>query len=90
MYGVEKAKLVVVLSYYLAILLSVVPFFLVNTSYFHNPAYIVPVMATDVLFLHTCLELRKEDVNYSIMREETLIALVIGLIGFVSGALVCF
>lgn len=89
-YGVEKAKLVVVLSYYLAILLSVVPFFLVNTSYFHNPAYIVPVMATDVLFLHTCLELRKEDVNYSIMREETLIALVIGLIGFVSGALVCF
>jgi hypothetical protein len=46
-------------------------------------------MAADVLFVHTCFGLRKGvDINYNYMRKETLIALVIGLIAFVSGALV--
>lgn len=110
-YGVEKAKRVVVFSYSLAVILSVIPFFLVNTSYFFNPAYILPVMAADALFVHTCFGLkpfikrfdpktisfgflfkkrfkRKEDIDYNYMRKETLIALVIGLIAFVCGALV--
>ncbi len=100
-YGVEKAKRVVVFSYSFAVMLSVIPFFLVNTSYFHNLAYILPVMVADALFVHTCFELkpfrkkfdkkrlkRKEDIDYNYMRKETLIALVIGLIAFVSGALV--
>lgn len=88
-YGVEKAKGTAVFSYSLAVILSAVPFFLVNTSYFFNPAYIVPVMAADVLFVHTCLGLRKVvDIDYNYMRKETLIALVVGLIAFVNGALV--
>ncbi len=88
-YGMEKAKSTAVFSYSLAVILSAVPFFLVNTSYFFNPAYIVPVMAADVLFVHTCFGLRKGvDINYNYMRKETLIALVVGLIAFVSGALV--
>ena len=56
-------------------------------------------MAADVLFVHTCLELkpfRKRfdsktvslDIDYNYLRKETLIALVIGLIAFVCGALV--
>jgi len=115
-YGVEKAKNITIFSYSLAVILSVIPFFLVNTSYFHNPAYILPVMAADALFVHTCFGLklkpfgkrfdpktifwgevflfkkrfkRKEDIDYNYMRKETLIALVIGLIAFVCGALVC-
>jgi geranylgeranylglycerol-phosphate geranylgeranyltransferase len=86
-YGTDKARRVVVLSYSLAVILSAVPFFLVNTSYFHNLAYILPVMAADALFVHTCIGLQKVDINYSTMREETLLAIGIGLIAFVSGAL---
>ncbi len=88
-YGAEKAKRVVVISYLLAVILSAVPFLLVNTSYFHNLAYLLPVMAADALFVHTCIELQKEGINYSTMRKETLLAIGIGLIAFVSGALVC-
>jgi hypothetical protein len=46
-------------------------------------------MAADALFVHTCIELQKEGINYSTMRKETLLAIGIGLIAFVSGALVC-
>jgi hypothetical protein len=100
----EKAMCITIFSYFLAVVLSAVPFFIANTPYFHNPAYIVPVMAADVLFMHTCLGLKLKrksfrkrfdsktvsfDINYSYLRKETLIALGIGLIAFVSGALVC-
>jgi len=93
-YGVNKAKDITVFSYCLAVILSAVPFFLVNTSHFFNLAYLLPVMAADVLFVHTCLKLksfRKRfdsfDINYNYLRKETLIALGIGLIAFVSGTL---
>ncbi len=93
-YGMEKAKRITIFSYSFAAILSVVPFFLVNTPYFFNPAYILLVMAADALFLHTCFRLKPFikrfafDINYNYMRKETLIAIVIGLIAFVSGALV--
>jgi 4-hydroxybenzoate polyprenyltransferase len=102
-YGMEKAMRVTIFSYSLAVVLSAVPFFIGNTPYFHNLAYIVPVMAADVLFVHTCLGLKLKlkpfkkrfdskavsfDINYNYLRKETLIALGIGLIAFVSGALV--
>ncbi|NQE05369.1 Digeranylgeranylglyceryl phosphate synthase [ANME-1 cluster archaeon GoMg1] len=100
-YGMEKAMRVTIFSYFLAVVLSAVPFFIGNTPYFHNLAYIVPVIAADVLFVHTCLGLkfksfRKKndsktvsfDINYNYLRKETLIALGIGLIAFVSGTLV--
>ncbi|MEA2075373.1 MAG: UbiA family prenyltransferase [Euryarchaeota archaeon] len=86
-YGADRAIKVVFFSYSLAVILSVVPFFLVNTSYFHNLAYLLPVMAADALFVHTCIGLQKVDINYSTMRKETLLAIGIGLIAFVSGAL---
>jgi 4-hydroxybenzoate polyprenyltransferase len=100
-YGMEKAMRVTIFSYSLAVVLSAVPFFIGNTTYFHNLAYIVPVTAADVLFVHTCLGLKLKSfrkrndsktvslINYNYLRKETLIALGIGLIAFVSGALVC-
>jgi hypothetical protein len=54
-------------------------------------------MAADALFVHTCfgLELKPfrkrfdpKTISFDYMRKETLIALVIGLIAFVFGALV--
>ncbi|RJS79256.1 prenyltransferase [Methanophagales archaeon] len=88
-YGMKKARNVTIFSYSLAVILSVVPFFLGNTPYFFNPAYILPVMAADALFVHTCFGLRNGvDINYNYMRKETLIALAMGLIAFISGALV--
>ncbi|MFZ2070320.1 MAG: UbiA family prenyltransferase [Halobacteriota archaeon] len=89
-YGVENAKPVVISSYLLAVVLSVVPYFLVHTSYYFKLAYIVPVIAADALFLHTCIGLRKVDADYDIMRRETLIAIAIGLVAFISGALCQF
>lgn len=107
-YGMEKAKRVVVFSYSLAVILSVIPFFMVNTAYFHNPAYILPVIAADALFVHACFGLKPfrkrfdfgkaflikkrfkrngADINYNYLRKETLMALVIGLIAFIGGAL---
>ena len=90
LYGVENAKIVVIGSYLLAMVISVVPFFLVNTSYYFNLAYIVPVIAADALFLHTCIGLRNVDADYDFMRKETLIAIAIGLVAFISGALCQF
>ncbi len=88
-YGVEKAKLITVCAYSLAVIMSVIPFFLSDTTYNFNFAYLLPVMVADALFVHTCFELRKgADIDYNYMRKETLIALVIGLIAFVCGALV--
>ena len=88
-YGMEKAMHVTIFSYFLAVVLSAVPFFIGNTPYFHNLAYIVPVMAADVLFVHACFGLQKGvGINYNYLRKETLIALGIGLIAFVSGTLV--
>ena len=95
-YGVEKAMHITVFSYSIAVMLSAVPFFLVNTSYFFNPAYILPVMAADALFVHTCFVLfcfglrKGVDINcsYIRMRKETFVAIVIGLIAVICGALV--
>jgi geranylgeranylglycerol-phosphate geranylgeranyltransferase len=89
-YGVKLAVRVVISSYALAVLLSVIPFLSVNTPYFFNPAYMLPVLVADALFLHTCYELRKlrdDGGDYNTMRKETLLAITIGLIAFVSGAL---
>ena len=87
-YGTEKAKRVVVFSYTLALILSVIPFFTYHTSYFFNPAYLLPIIAADMLLVHTCFKLQEVDIDYNYTRKETLIAIGIGLFAFVSGALV--
>ena len=88
-YGADKARSIVVFSYSLAVILSVIPFFMYHTSYFFNPAYLIPVIAADMLLVHTCFKLQGVDIDYNYMRRETLIAFGIGLFAFVSGALVC-
>lgn len=87
-YGVENAKALTILSYSLAVILSVIPFFMLNSTYFFNPVYILVIIVADALFLHVCARLRKEHVNYNSLRKETLVAIAIGLLAFVCGAMI--
>lgn len=90
LYGVKQASRVVIFLYALAVVLSAIPLFSINTAYYFDLAYLFPVMAADALFLHTCFQLlktRDETGDYNRMRKETLLAITIGLIAFVSGAL---
>ena len=89
-YGVKTASRIVVGSYSLAIILSVIPIFSVESSYYVNPAYLLPVLLADLLFLHTCLvlwRLREKRMDFTALRKETLLAMVLGLLAFVCGAI---
>jgi len=95
-YGTDKAVRATVFSYLLAVILSVLPFFMINTVYFLNLAYLLPVMVANAFFLHTSFRLLKTRIRIQIrsgggdvhaMRRETLLAIGIGLIAFVCGAL---
>ena len=86
-YGLERAKQVVVFSYSAAVLLSAVPFFLADTSYFLNPAYLLPILVADALFVHASFRLFFGGEEKQ-LRKETLVAVAAGLVAFVAGALV--
>lgn len=86
-YGIEEAKKVVTASSLLAVGLSVVPFFLPSTPYYLNPIFIILVSGTDIIFAHTINELWKQHVNYEQLRKETLVAIAIGLLAFICGAI---
>ena len=61
-YGVEKAMRITVFSYSIAVMLSAVPFFLVNTSYFFNPAYIYSPCYGRIYFAPCDVVLSEEDI----------------------------
>ena len=86
-YGIEEAKKVVTASSLLAVGLSVVPFFLPSTPYYLNPVFIILVSGTDIIFAHTINELWKQHINYEQLRKETLVAIAIGLLAFICGAI---
>ena len=86
-YGVNRANNVVIAFYSLAVLLSAIPFITGSTSYYLNPVYALPVLIADALFLHTALELRTAQPEYTRLRNMTLLAIGVGLIGFIGGAL---
>ncbi len=89
LYGVEVARSVVVGSYLLAVVLSLIPLFSVESTYFFNPAYLFPVLLADALFLHASWvlwRLRDEPAVYRTLRTETLLAIGVGLLAFVCGA----
>ena len=86
-YGIEEAKKVVTASSLLAVGLSVIPFFLPSTPYYLNPVFIILVSGTDIIFAHTINELWKQHINYEQLRKETLVAIAIGLLAFICGAI---
>ncbi len=87
LYGVGNAKLITTVSQAGAVGLSVVPFFLPATNYYLDPVFMTIVSGTDVLLVHAIIQLWKPEVDYEHLRKETLIAIAIGLLAFVCGAI---
>ncbi|OFV68375.1 MAG: UbiA prenyltransferase [Candidatus Syntrophoarchaeum caldarius] len=89
-WGVIRAKQVSILLYFLGISISPLPFLLkIDPVYHMNLAYLIPLLITDLLLLYLCIRLLtadKETVNQ--LRSLSLIALLFGLIAFLTGAMI--
>ena len=86
--GTHKSNILASIFYILATLLSILPFFLKNfTFYYQNYYYLILIILTDTVLLLTSIQLIfKKNVNLKFHRKSTLIALFIGLIAFLIGA----
>ncbi|MBN2066141.1 MAG: UbiA family prenyltransferase [Candidatus Thermoplasmatota archaeon] len=86
--GIRASNVLAAFFYLIAIALSFVPFFIENYNiYYLNYYYLVPILLTDTMLLSTSLQLIfKKDVHMKLYRKFTLLALFIGLIGFLLGA----
>ena len=87
-WGIKSAKYTSIVLYLLGILISPLPFlFSLNPSYFMNLAYLVPLLLTDLLLFYVCFRLISADkVGINRLRSVTLVALLFGLIAFLTGA----
>jgi len=85
--GVERAKKVASLSYLASVALSPIPFFL-SGAYQNDLFYLIPVIFADLTFLRMSLKLIRErgmEITRK-LRKESLYAILLGLIGFLLGA----
>ncbi len=87
-WGIKSAKCTSIVLYLLGISISPLPFlFSLNPSYFMNLAYIVPLILTDLLLFYVCFRLMSADkAGVNRLRSVTLVALLFGLIAFLTGA----
>ncbi|MDY6964997.1 MAG: UbiA family prenyltransferase [Halobacteriota archaeon] len=87
-YGVRRAGTVSIFLYMAAVLLSPLPF-IFDLGGFRNYPYLVVVFIADIIFIYTCLKLyRSEDRDVvNNLRRTTIVAMLFGLIAFLSGAL---
>ncbi len=85
--GSSFAAKISVSFYIFAVLLSVVPYLVVN-QYAFDLKYGIPVLLADVIFLYTAAEMLKNFSPEMIKRYRklTLLAMVLGLLGFIWGA----
>ena len=86
--GVRGSNVLAGFFYILAIVLSFVPFFSKNFDFFYlNYYYLTLIFLTDVMFLTTSFQLFfKKHVDLRFYRKFTLVALFLGLLGFLIGA----
>lgn len=82
-YGIEKAVRISTLFFLTAILLSFAPPIAIP-EYF-DAKYVIPIAITDFLLLKVILELQKSK-EIAKFRKQTLLAMLLGLIGFLAGA----
>lgn len=89
--GIRKAIFCSVLLFIASIFLSFIPFFLLK-EYFFDFKYIVPIAITDLILIKICIDMirvKDESVikqRIGKFRKRSLIAMSIGLIGFLAGA----
>ena len=88
--GIRKTSILASFFYIIAIILSFLPFmFDIFTIYYRNIYYISIIILTDVMLMITSLQLIfNKDINLKTYRKTTLVAIFIGLIGFLIGSLV--
>ncbi|MEM0466931.1 MAG: UbiA family prenyltransferase [Candidatus Thermoplasmatota archaeon] len=82
--GIRASNGVAAMFYIAAVLLSFVPFFVASfEQYYFNVVYFLPIFITDTMLLSTSLQLLlKKNVQMKMLRTFTLVALFIGLLGF--------
>lgn len=87
--GEYKSNVVAGFFYLAAIVLSFIPFISENFDvYYKNLYYIVIIIITDIMLMLTSMQLIfNKDIQLKKYRKVTLIAIFIGLIGFLIGAL---
>ena len=85
--GVRKSNMLAAVFYIAAVALSLVPFFMVQYTYFYlNYYYLVVIFVTDTMLLSTSIQLLvKKQVNLGYHRKFSLMAIFIGLLGFLIG-----
>jgi len=90
-FGKEAANLIASIFFILSVALSIIPFFInIDKSYYHDLIYIVIVMIADAILVYISITIIK-NVGKDYMskcRKLTLVAILIGLIAFLIGALV--
>ena len=86
--GIRVSNALAALFYLVAIALSFLPFFLESYGvYYQNLMYFVFIFITDTMLLSTSIQLLvKKKPSLKLHRKFTLIALFIGLLGFLIGA----
>jgi len=88
--GIRKSNIVAACFYIVAVILSLLPFFMIRFEmYYYNYYYLFVVLITDIILIVISLQLFfKKDINMKLHRKTTLIAIFIGLIAFLLGAFV--
>ncbi len=88
--GIKNSSILASFFYIIAIVLSFIPFIFDDFSiYYRNIYYILIIILTDVMLMITALQLLfNRDINLKIYRKTTLVAIFIGLVGFLVGALI--
>jgi geranylgeranylglycerol-phosphate geranylgeranyltransferase len=88
--GILRAKQVSTGLYLLGISISPLPFILnLNASYYMNLAYLIPLLVTDLILVYVGFMLIAADsVGVNRLRSLTLVALLFGLVAFLTGAVI--
>ncbi|HDQ16194.1 MAG TPA: prenyltransferase [Bacteroidetes bacterium] len=88
--GVRKSNIISGLFYILAVILSFIPYLLESFSiYYHNIAYLLIVLITDIILVYVSLQLIfNKSPNMKLFRKLSLVAIFIGLIAFLISAFV--
>ncbi|MEM2934104.1 MAG: UbiA family prenyltransferase [Methanocellales archaeon] len=85
-YGEIRATQISSAFYLIAVALSLIPYFYPNTSYFYNESYLIFIVPSDLLFIYASYNLLRKSSTAGKMRGITLLAILLGLIGFMASS----
>ncbi len=88
--GIQKSNMVATIFYLIAVILSFLPYFSTDFPlYYENPIYLGFILITDFLLIFTSFQLLlNKDIDFSLYRKLTLLAIFTGLLGFFLGAFI--